>query len=376
MILSLGKADSRIVEATSRALSEQGFEHEVVRCARTTLIVVKAEVDHLPGHIFSHLGGVEKVVRLTSRVPLTQDLGRSVVNLGRGVLVGEGKPVVIAGPCSVESREQLLELVPRLKAAGANALRGGAYKPRTSAYDFQGLGVDGLKYLAEAGQASGMPVISEVLSASQIEIAEPYVDVFQVGARNMYNYELLRELGRQRKPVLLKRGMSATIDELLQAAEYILLEGNLQVILCERGIRTFENRTRNTLDLSAVAVIKSLTGLPVIVDPSHALGKRDLIRSLSRAAIACGADGLIIETHLQPERSISDAAQAISPETLAAIVRDTQAISQTLQALDLPAADEALNSGSNGPGSFLSGNMDDGKAAGGAAKGRPTVAHV
>ncbi len=334
MILSLGKAGPQIVKATSQALTDQGLEHEVVSCARTTLIVVKADVDHLPGHIFSHLGGVEKVVRLTGRVPLSQDLGRSLVKLGENVFVGGGQPVIIAGPCSIESREQIAELVPAVKAAGALALRGGAYKPRTSAYDFQGLGLEGLKYLSEAGRALGLPVISEVMSVEQVEEAAPYLDVFQVGARNMYNYELLRELGRRRKPVLLKRAMSATIDELLQSAEYVLLQGNLQVILCERGIRTFETRTRNTLDLSAVAVIKSLTSLPVIVDPSHALGKRDLIPALSRAAIACGADGLIIETHCQPERSISDAAQAIDPSTLARIVRDSQAIAQTLTALD------------------------------------------
>ena len=246
MILSLGKATKEAVQEASEALTQYGLEHEVVSCARTTLIVVKSDADHLPGHIFSHLNGVEKVVRLTGRVPISQDLGRSVVHLGADVRLG-GKPVVIAGPCSVEGPQQVLELAAAVKTAGAVALRGGAFKPRTSAYDFQGLGLEGLKFLSAAGREHGLPVVSEVLSAEQVELAEPYLDVFQVGARNMYNYELLRELGRQRKPVLLKRAMSATVDELLQSAEYILLQGNLQVILCERGIRTFETRDRKSV---------------------------------------------------------------------------------------------------------------------------------
>ncbi|MBA4074134.1 MAG: 3-deoxy-7-phosphoheptulonate synthase, partial [Cyanobacteria bacterium PR.023] len=286
-----------------------------------------------PGHVFSQMDGVQKVVRLSNRSPLGKDLAQTVVTLSPAnsnsglVQLGGGlPPIVVSGPCAIEGREQIIELAHEVKAAGAVALRGGAYKPRTSAYDFQGLGLDGLKYMKEAGLQAGLPVVSEVVSIEQIEPSSPYLDVFQVGARNMYNYELLKELGRQRKPVLLKRGMSATIDELLQAAEYILLEGNLQVILCERGIRTFENRTRNTLDLSAVPVIKSLTSLPVMVDPSHAVGKRDLIASMSRAAIACGADGLIIESHCTPDKSISDAAQAIEPSTLAAIVNDMNTI--------------------------------------------------
>ncbi|MBP9094506.1 3-deoxy-7-phosphoheptulonate synthase [bacterium] len=333
MILSLGNASEKVIEKVRQNLLSRGLENTLVKCAKTTLVVITSDADNLPGHIFSQMDGVQKVVRLSNRSPLGKDLAQTIVTLSPAspnsklVQIGGGlPPVVISGPCAIEGREQIVELAHAVKAAGAVALRGGAYKPRTSAYDFQGLGLDGLKYMKEAGLQAGLPVVSEVVSIEQIEPSSPYLDVFQVGARNMYNYELLKELGRQRKPVLLKRGMSATIDELLQAAEYILLEGNLQVILCERGIRTFENRTRNTLDLSAVAVIKSLTSLPVLVDPSHAVGKRELIAPLSRAAIACGADGLIIESHCTPDKSVSDAAQAIEPSTLAAIVKDTNTI--------------------------------------------------
>lgn len=333
MILSLGNASEKVIEKVRQNLLSRGLENTLVKCAKTTLVVITSDADNLPGHIFSQMDGVQKVVRLSNRSPLGKDLAQTIVTLSPAspnsklVQIGGGlPPVVISGPCAIEGREQIVELAHAVKAAGAVALRGGAYKPRTSAYDFQGLGLDGLKYMKEAGLQAGLPVVSEVVSIEQIEPSSPYLDVFQVGARNMYNYELLKELGRQRKPVLLKRGMSATIDELLQAAEYILLEGNLQVILCERGIRTFENRTRNTLDLSAVAVIKSLTSLPVLVDPSHAVGKRELIAPMSRAAIACGADGLIIESHCTPDKSVSDAAQAIEPSTLAAIVKDTNTI--------------------------------------------------
>jgi 3-deoxy-7-phosphoheptulonate synthase len=226
----------------------------------------------------------------------------------------------------VENRDHALDVARHVRDAGARMLRGGAFKPRTSPYDFQGLGVRGLEYLAEAKRATGLPVVSEVMSPEQIEQAEPFVDVFQIGARNMFNYELLKEVGRTRRPVLLKRGFSATIQEFLSAAEYILLEGNLQVILCERGIRTFETHTRNTLDLSAVAALKALTPLPVIVDPSHGTGRAELIRPLSRAAIACGADGLLIEVHESPCEALSDGDQAITSAALREIVSDVHKI--------------------------------------------------
>ncbi len=341
MILSFQKAASdECLSKALKRLSENGLAAQIVESASRRLIVITSECDSMPGHFFSQLEGVEKVVKLTARSPLTEDSGCATVAIGseerRGRLfIGQGrKPAVIGGPCSVESREQILEIAHAVKLAGAGALRGGAFKPRSNPYDFQGLGLDGLKFMSEAAESARLPVISEVMSPRDVEICEPYLDVFQVGARNMYNYDLLRELGRQTKPVLLKRGLSATIDELLQAAEYVLASGNLQVILCERGIRTYETRLRNTLDLSAVALLKSLTSLPVLVDPSHATGKRELIRPLSRAAIACGADGVIIEAHCQPEKSISDAAQAISPAVLADIVKDVDLIADTLRQID------------------------------------------
>lgn len=265
----------------------------------------------------------------TTPFPLTLSQGQSSIVVG-GVTIGGGKPVIIAGPCSVESREHALEAAKGVLTAGAHMLRGGAYKPRTSPYDFQGLGLDGFKYLHEAKQLTGLPIVSEIMSAKQIELAEPFVDMFQIGARNMYNYELLKEVGRTRRPVLLKRGLSATVQELLCAAEYILLEGNMQVILCERGIRTFETHTRNTLDLSAVAALKSLVPLPVIVDPSHATGRRELIRPMSRAAIACGADGLLIEVHDHPCDALSDGDQAITSTTLREITADVNKIHSAL----------------------------------------------
>jgi len=339
MILSFGHSpDPELLERAKLALTEGGVDYQAVVCARSTLLIVTSDCDQISGHKFSTLPGVQKVVRLGSRTPLALEGGRTKIevvgNGGKFVLGGEQEPVVIAGPCAVENYEQLSAVAAGARVAGALGLRGGAYKPRSSPYDFQGLGLEGLKLLKEVGMANKMPVISEVMSPEQIESAAEYIDVFQVGARNMYNYELLKELGRQRKPVVLKRGISATVDELLQAAEYILLGGNMQVILCERGIRTFEPSTRNTLDLAAVAVLKSTSNLPVIVDPSHATGKRDLIRPLSRAAIACGADGLIIESHVEPDKSYSDAGQAITPAQLGEIVQDMRLIARTLKARD------------------------------------------
>ena len=257
------------------------------------------------------------------------------------VRLGTGTPFVIAGPCSVESREHVIDAARSVAAAGAKMLRGGAFKPRTSPYDFQGLGADALRFLREASEISGLPVVSEVMSAQQIELAAPFVDVFQIGARNMQNFELLREVGKTRHPVLLKRGMSATLSEFLNAAEYILLEGNTNVILCERGIRTFETYTRNTLDLSAVAALKQLTPLPVLVDPSHGTGRADLIRPLSRAAIACGADGLMIEVHDRAGEAKSDGAQAITSFALAEIIADLNKIYSAL-AMNVEQAGDTL----------------------------------
>jgi 3-deoxy-7-phosphoheptulonate synthase len=235
---------------------------------------------------------------------------RTIVNV-RDVCFGGAEVVVIAGPCSVESREQLLETARAVKRAGASMLRGGAYKPRTSPYDFQGLGVEALQLLSEARSETGLPVVTEVLSTDDVDIVAEYADMLQVGARNMQNFALLRRLAATPRPVLLKRGPSATIKEWLLAAEYLLAGGNSEVVLCERGIKTFETDTRNTLDLAAVALVRELSHLPVVVDPSHATGRRSLVPAAARAAVAVGADGLMIEVHPQPEHALSDGPQSL-----------------------------------------------------------------
>jgi len=244
----------------------------------------------------------------TANAMTMQEVGARFGGLG----FGSGRPVIIAGPCSVESEEQILTTARAVKAAGATALRGGAYKPRTSPRSFQGLGDEGLRLLDLARRETGLPVVTEVMDTAQIDLVAAHADVLQVGSRNMQNFALLKEIGRARKPVMLKRGLSATIAEWLGAAEYIVASGNDQVIMCERGIRTFETHTRNTLDLSAAVAVKRLSGYPVIVDPSHAAGRRDLLPALSKAALAAGADGLMIEVHPDPARALSDAEQQLT----------------------------------------------------------------
>ena len=277
---------------------------------------------------FKSLPGVERVVpvdtafKLVSRQMHPED---SRVQVG-DVSVGGERIVVIAGPCAVESREQVMAVAKEVRRYGAVLFRGGAFKPRTSPYSFQGMGEEGLKILAEVKQVYGMPVVTEITSPAQADLVMKYVDVVQVGARNMQNFELLKSIGRLGKPVLLKRGLSATIEEWLMSAEYILAEGNENVILCERGIRTFEPYTRNTLDLSAIPVIKKLTHLPVIIDPSHATGSREKVSPMARAAIAAGADGLMIEVHNDPDRATSDGAQSLYPEQFGQLMRDLYVI--------------------------------------------------
>lgn len=244
--------------------------------------------------------------------------------------IGNRKKIIISGPCSVENYETMFNIAKRLKNVGVHMLRGGAFKPRTSPYDFQGLQFEGLKILKEVGRKFSMPVVSEVMDTRDLEEALEYVDVIQIGSRNMYNYSLLKEVGKLRAPVLLKRGMSATISEWLYAAEYIMSEGNTNVILCERGIRTFEQYTRNTLDLNAVAVVKKKYRLPIIVDPSHGTGLRELVPDMSIAAIASGADGLIIESHISPDEAISDCKQTISIENLEKIIKKLNKLEEIL----------------------------------------------
>lgn len=274
------------------------------------------------GRMKDHIQSLESAPGVDSVMPILKPfklVGRelkkekTLVQVGLDVEIGNSSFVVMAGPCSVESRDQLLTTAREVKAAGARVLRGGAYKPRTSPYDFQGLEEEGLKLLAEAREATGLKVVTEVLSDENVSLVAEYADILQVGARNMQNFSLLKKLGKCNKPVLLKRGMSSTIKEFLLSAEYILSQGNPRVILCERGIRTFEPYTRNTLDLSAVPLLNELSHLPVIIDPSHATGKRSLIKPMAKAAVAVGADGLLIEVHPNPEEAFSDGPQSLLP---------------------------------------------------------------
>ena len=262
-------------------------------------------------------------------VPVRMEIGmqqeKTLVNVS-GVEFGGNEAVIIAGPCSVESREQLFETAKAAKKGGARILRGGAFKPRTSPYKFQGLGVEGLKLLHEVNREIGLPIVTEVMDTRQVDLVAGYADMLQVGSRNMHNYSLLKEVGMVRKPILLKRGMMATIEELLLAAEYILNQGNTQVVLCERGIRTFETATRNTLDLSAVPMLKHLSSLPVIVDPSHGTGIRWMVPAMAKAAIAAGADGLIMEIHHKPEEALCDGQQSLYPDDFYCLMKDLKKV--------------------------------------------------
>ncbi|MBU2549866.1 MAG: 3-deoxy-7-phosphoheptulonate synthase [Proteobacteria bacterium] len=264
------------------------------------------------------VGGAAPPERLFSRASHRND---TCIPVGPA-RIGAPNFVVIAGPCSVESRDQMMETADAVKNAGAGLLRGGAFKPRTSPYSFQGLGEEGLKLLAQARMRTGLPVITEVMDTSEIDLIEAYTDIIQVGARNVQNFSLLKKLGRTRKPVLLKRGLMTTLDEFLMSAEYVLASGNEQVILCERGIRTFETATRNTLDISAVLVLKERTHLPVIVDPSHAVGNRRYVGPLAKAALAVGADGIMIEVHAHPAQALCDGDQSLRPEELDRLMAD------------------------------------------------------
>ncbi|MEA3238453.1 MAG: 3-deoxy-7-phosphoheptulonate synthase [Candidatus Bipolaricaulota bacterium] len=285
---------------------------------------------------FERMSGVERAVpvlrpfKLASREFHPQD---TVVRVN-GVSVGEKEVVVMAGPCAVEDRAQIIDAARAVKEAGAKVLRGGAFKPRTSPYSFQGLGAEGLKLLAKAREETGLPIVTEVMAPEMVPLVSTYADVLQIGARNMQNYALLHAVGEAQRPVLLKRGMMSTMEELLMAAEYILSHGNERVILCERGIRTFETYTRNTIDINAVPLLKLLTHLPVIVDPSHGTGKRELVAPVARAAIAAGADGLIIEVHPRPEEAMSDGAQSLKPAQFAKLMESlrpvTEAVGRTL----------------------------------------------
>lgn len=294
-------------------LEEWGFQIHTIQGVEKKVIGAVGDKRRVDFHFLENIPGVEKVIPILSPFKLVARDAKpegTLVQVG-GLKIGAGFFGVIAGPCAVESRAQLLEAAVGLKKAGAGGLRGGAFKPRTSPYSFQGLEEEGLKLLAEARNQSGLPVITELMNLTELDLVKEYTDIIQIGARNMQNFGLLRAVGRQSKPVLLKRGLAATVEEWLMAAEYIMSEGNPQVILCERGIRTFETATRNTLDLSAVALAKSLSHLPVVVDPSHGTGKRKLVLPMAKAAVVAGADGLLIEVHPDPANALSDGEQSL-----------------------------------------------------------------
>ncbi|TFH65963.1 MAG: 3-deoxy-7-phosphoheptulonate synthase [Candidatus Zixiibacteriota bacterium] len=324
------KTDSNLKETGSvlKKIELLGFKPHLSTGARRTIIGVVGNGKKVDPEIFQVMPGVENVVpilhpfKLASREFKSES---SVIHVN-GLSIGGNEVVIMAGPCSIENRAQMLLSAEMVAKAGAKILRGGAYKPRTSPYSFQGLGEEGLKLLKEAAVANGLSTVTEVISPRLVDIVCEYSDILQIGARNMQNYALLEAVGKTSKPVLLKRGMMSTIEELLMSAEYILANGNPNVILCERGIRSFEPYTRNTLDIAAVPVVKQLSHLPMIVDPSHATGKRSLVNAASRSAIAAGADGLIIEVHPNPEEAMSDGAQSLLPDEFATLMNDIRKI--------------------------------------------------
>ena len=329
MIIVMEKhtADQNIERVTAD-LVRRGFDVHRSTGSDQTVLGVVGRVDTLDTREFELFDGVQEVVRVSEPYKLSSRTFRreKTVVTARGVAIGGDRVVVMAGPCTIENEHQVFETARRVARAGARVLRGGAYKPRTSPYAFQGMGVEGLKLLRAAADETNMATISEVMEISQIEGMLPYVDILQVGARNMQNFNLLSALGQIRKPILLKRGMSATIQEWLLASEYIMSGGNYEVILCERGIRTFETYTRNTLDISAIPVIDKLSHLPIIADPSHAVGRRDKVMPLARAIVAAGADGLLIEVHHDPEKAVCDGPQSLYPDQFTRLMDELRII--------------------------------------------------
>jgi len=332
IVMQEGATDAQIQHVIDRLLANGFNVHRSTGESHTVLgaVGVHRDFDHRD---FELLDGVREVMRITQPYKLASRQFRpegTIVNLGRGVSIGGNDVVIMAGPCSVESYDQINAVAESVARSGAKILRAGAFKPRTSPYAFQGMGEEGLKLMKEAAAKVGLFTVSEVMDPSQIQMMSGYVDIFQVGARNMQNYHLLRALGEVRKPVLLKRGMSATMEELLLSAEYILSGGNYDVILCERGIRTFETYTRNTFDIAAIPVIKKLSHLPMIGDPSHGTGRRDKVVPMARAAVAAGADGLIIEVHNDPDHALSDGAQSLDPPQFEQLMKELRMIAPAI----------------------------------------------
>jgi 3-deoxy-7-phosphoheptulonate synthase len=326
-------ATEQHIQAVIERMVELGFNVHRTTGAQQTILAGVGTPAHFDVVEFKVLPGVHDAYRISSPYKLA---GRSfrpegtTITFKNGVVVGGREVVVMAGPCSVESREQILESAKIAAKAGAKFLRGGAFKPRSSPYSFQGMGLEGLKLLRDVSDQTGLLVITEVMEISQIEVMLPYIDCFQVGARNMQNFNLLRELGHTRMAVLLKRGISATIEEVLLSAEYILSGGNYDVMLCERGIRTYETYTRNTMDISAIPVLQKLTHLPVLADPSHGIGIRDMVPPMALAAIAAGADGLLMEMHPNPDKAMSDGAQSLHPEQLTKLMEQLRQLAPVI----------------------------------------------
>jgi 3-deoxy-7-phosphoheptulonate synthase len=332
IVMQEGATDAQIQHVIDRLIANGFNVHRSTGESHTVLgaVGVHRDFDHRD---FELLDGVREVMRITQPYKLASRQFKpegTIINLGRGVTIGGNDIVIMAGPCSVESRDQINSVAESVAKSGAKILRAGAFKPRTSPYAFQGMGEEGLKLMKEAAEKTGLFTVSEVMDPSQIQMMSGYVDIFQVGARNMQNYHLLRALGEVRKPVLLKRGMSATMEELLLSAEYILSGGNYDVILCERGIRTFETYTRNTFDIAAIPVIKKLSHLPMIGDPSHGTGRRDKVVPMARAAVAAGADGLIIEVHNDPDHALSDGAQSLDPPQFDQLMKELRMIAPAI----------------------------------------------
>jgi len=332
VIVMAADATQKEIEHVVERLHELGFKTHLSTGIERTIIGAIGDEKPLRDEPLEAFPGVEKVVpimrpfKLASRIFKEQD---TIVDVN-GIKIGGNRIVLMAGPCAVESYEQVMETARAVKEAGALILRGGAFKPRTSPHKFQGLGEEGLKILAQAKEETGLSIVTEVMSPQHVEMVAKYTDIFQIGTRNMQNYMLLQEVGRTDKPVLLKRGMSARVEEWILSAEYILDMGNFNVILCERGIRTFETYTRNTLDLNAIPLVKQLSHLPVIVDPSHGTGRRSLVIPMARAAIAAGADGLLVEVHPNPEKAISDGPQSLIPEEFGRLVEEVKRVAEAL----------------------------------------------
>ena len=330
IVMKQGASKAQVDHVIEKILSVGYTSHPIYGTDRTVIGAVGDERGRANIETFQSLDGVEQVMRILKPFKLAGlELKRepTIIDVG-GVKIGEGHFTVMAGPCSVESEEQILTIARAVKEAGAKILRGGAFKPRTSPYSFQGMEYEGLKLLSMAGKETGLKVITEVMNPKDIELCIGHADILQVGARNMQNYSLLRELGRTNTPVLLKRGLAATLQELLMSAEYIMSEGNMKVILCERGIRTFETMTRNTMDISAIPVLKSLSHLPVVADPSHAGGIWSLVRPLAKASLVAGADGIIVEVHNKPEEAFSDGPQSLLPKRFKALMEELKKLAE------------------------------------------------